>query len=122
ACFTLIVFIAIASARQPSFQPDKNARSVTQTEQSAKSSVIFHHVHLNSIDPPAAMNFYTKTFDVTKKAALAGFDGIQSEKMYLLFNKVKVAPPVAPDSAIWHFGWGSMAMETDYQKHLASGV
>src|SRR5438045_2263444 len=84
ACFTLIVFIAIASARQPSFQPGKNARSVTQTEQAATSSVTFHHVHLNSTDPSTAMNFYTKTFDVTKKASLAGFDGIQSENMYLL--------------------------------------
>ncbi|MDQ3012419.1 MAG: VOC family protein, partial [Acidobacteriota bacterium] len=28
----------------------------------------------------------------------------------------------APDSTIWHFGWGSTAMEADYQKHLANNV
>ena len=82
----------------------------------------FHHVHLNSVDPSAAIDFYTKTFDVTKKISLSGYDGIQSEKIYLLFDKVKAAPPTSPDSAIWHFGWGSTAMESDYQKHLANGV
>ncbi len=82
----------------------------------------FHHVHLNSLDPSAAIAFYTRTFDVTKKITLAGFDGIQSENMYLLFNQAAKPPATAPDSAIWHFGWGSTAMEADYQKHLANGV
>ncbi len=82
----------------------------------------FHHVHLNSTDPAKAIDFYIRTFDVTKKTTLAGFDGIQSENIFLLFNKVKTAAPTQPDSAIWHFGWGSTAMESDYQKHLDSGV
>ncbi len=82
----------------------------------------FHHVHLNSLDPQAAIGFYTKTFDVTKRTAVAGLDGVQSEKMYLLFNKVKTAPATAPDSAVWHFGWGSTDMEGDYGKHAAAGV
>lgn len=82
----------------------------------------FHHVHLNSLDPSAASTFYTNTFDVTKKATVAGFTAVQSENMYLLFNRVKTAPPTSPDSAIWHFGWGSTDMEADYQKRLAQGV
>jgi len=82
----------------------------------------FHHVHLNSVDPGAAIAFYTKTFDVTKKTMLGGADAVQSEKMFLLFNRVTKAPAVAPDTAIWHFGWGSNDMEADYQKHLAAGV
>lgn len=82
----------------------------------------FHHVHLNSLDPPSAISFYTKTFDVTKKITLAGLDGIQSENMYLLFNKTATPPPTSSDSAIWHFGWGSTDMEADYRKHLANGV
>jgi len=82
----------------------------------------FHHVHLNSTDPSKAIEFYTRTFDVTKKTRLDGFDGVQSEKIHLLFDRVKAPPPASPDSAIWHFGWGSMAMEADYQKHLANGV
>jgi catechol 2,3-dioxygenase-like lactoylglutathione lyase family enzyme len=90
--------------------------------QEASNATSFHHVHLNSIDPSKATDFYTRTFDVTKKTRLAGFDGIQSENVHLLFNKVNSPPPTSPDSSIWHFGWGSTAMEADYQKHLANGV
>ncbi|MFN0121485.1 MAG: VOC family protein, partial [Blastocatellia bacterium] len=85
-------------------------------------AVRFHHVHLNTTDPGKTADFYTRTFDVTKKTTLAGFAAVQSEDMYLLFDKAGKPPLTAPDSAIWHFGWGSTAMETDYQKHLTSGV
>jgi len=95
---------------------------VPQSTEETSNATSFHHVHLNSTDPSKAIDFYTRTFDVTKKATLAGFNGIQSEKIYLLFNKAQSPPPTSPDSAIWHFGWGSAAMEADYQKHLASGV
>ncbi len=90
--------------------------------QETAAPISFHHVHLNSVDPQAAINFYIRTFDVTKKAAFAGMDGVQSENMYLLFNKVTKPPAAAPDSAIWHFGWGSTAMESDYEKHKTNGV
>lgn len=97
--------------------------SQTSWSQATPAPIItFHHVHLNSIDPSKAINFYTKTFDVTRETSLAGWDGVQSEKMYLLFNKVSKAPASELESAIWHFGWGSTAMETDYQKHLDNGV
>jgi len=91
--------------------------SAEQTE-----PVRFHHIHLNSTDPAKAIEFYTSTFDLTKKTTVAGFDGIQSENIYLLFNKVMAAPAIAPACAIWHFGWGSTAMESDYKKHLENGV
>ena len=90
--------------------------------QEAPAQAQFHHVHLSSLDPAKAVDFYTRTFDVTKKATLAGVDAVQSENMYLLFGSVAKAPATAPDSAIWHFGWGSTNMEADYQKHLAAGV
>ena len=64
--------------------------------QEAPAKVAFHHVHLNSVDPAAAINFYTKTFDVTKKNLLAGMPGVQSENMYLLFNRVPRSPATAP--------------------------
>jgi predicted enzyme related to lactoylglutathione lyase len=96
----------------------------TQTgwSQAAPPSITFHHVHLNSADPAAAINFYNQTFEVTKKASLAGWDAVQSESMYLLFNKVSKPPETSLESAIWHFGWGSTAMESDYQKHLDKGI
>ena len=96
--------------------------SASPAASQAAGGVSFHHVHLNSTDPARAIDFYTRTFDVTRKTRLGGFDAVQSEAMHLLFDRVKAAPPTAPDSAIWHFGWGSTAMEGDYQKHLAAGV
>jgi predicted enzyme related to lactoylglutathione lyase len=96
--------------------------TIAEPAQETSAPIVFHHVHLNSVDPRAAIKFYTQTFDVTRQVTLAGMDGVQSERMYLLFNKVAKAPATAPDSAIWHFGWGSTAMELDYQKHLANGI
>lgn len=82
----------------------------------------FHHLHLNSTDPSKAIAFYTNTFDVTRKTSVAGFDAVQSENMYLLFNRVVRAPEASLDSPIWHFGWGSTAMEADYERLSAKGV
>ncbi|MGH9854522.1 MAG: VOC family protein [Blastocatellia bacterium] len=110
---TLILLITTASSPK---------QSTSASPQESAAATTFHHVHLNSTDSSKAIDFYTRTFDVTKKTRLAGFDGIQSEKMYLLFNQVKAPPPASLDSAIWHFGWGSVAMESDYQKHLDNGV
>lgn len=90
--------------------------------QEAPTPAEFHHVHLNSSDPTKAIDFYTRTFDVTKKASVAGIDGVQSENMYLLFDRLRKPAAASRDSAIWHFGWGSTDMEADYQKHLANGV
>jgi tetratricopeptide (TPR) repeat protein len=82
----------------------------------------FHHVHLNSVDPARALAFYTKTFDVTKRTSLAGFDAVQSEHMYLLFSKVGTPASADLDTAIWHFGWGSLNVEADYQRHVIDGI
>ena len=87
-----------------------------------QEKLTFHHVHLNSVDPQAAASFYTKTFDVTKKASVAGFDAVQSEQMYLLFNKVSSPPDATLNTPLWHFGWGSTDMENDYKKHVDNGV
>jgi catechol 2,3-dioxygenase-like lactoylglutathione lyase family enzyme len=95
---------------------------VTVNTRPSSPSVRFHHVHLNSTDPAKAQDFYTRTFDVTRKTAVAGIPAVQSENIYLLFDRVTKPPLIAPDSALWHFGWGSTAMESDYQKHLANGV
>ena len=108
----LVLWLACAIAL-----PATSAR-VSQTP----AATAFHHVHLNSLDPAKAIAFYTSTFDLTRKATLAGLDAIQSEKMYLLFNQVSRTPEAALDSPIWHFGWGSTGMEADYERLSAKGV
>lgn len=94
----------------------------TLASQDAPPRAGFHHVHLNSTDPAAAMDFYARTFDVTTRTKIAGLDAIQSEKIYLLFDKVAAPPATSPDTAIWHFGWGSPAMADDFAKHQAGGI
>ncbi|HEV3310013.1 MAG TPA: hypothetical protein VG815_05810 [Chloroflexota bacterium] len=39
----------------------------------------FHHVHLNSVSPDAAVDFYTRVFDTTTRVTVAGISGLKSE-------------------------------------------
>src|SRR5215510_9824679 len=66
----------------------------------------FHHLHLNSVDPDAAIDFYTRQFPSTCKGSWGGFPALKSpNEVMVLFTKVNVLPPSGPQSAIWHFGW-----------------
>src|SRR5262249_44776235 len=77
----------------------------------------FHHLHLNSCDPDAAIDFYTRQFASTRKTSWGGFPALASpSNVLVLFSKVASAPPILPQSAIWHFGWHV----TDVRKSLAT--
>lgn len=66
----------------------------------------FHHLHLNSVNPDAAIDFYTRQFASTSKTQWGGLPALQSPNdVLLLFNKVDAPPAITPQSAIWHFGW-----------------
>jgi hypothetical protein len=78
----------------------------------------FHHLHLNTLDPGAAIDFYTSTFDCEKGKFMGTTDAVWAQKSWLLFNKVDKAPPWELTSAIWHFGWGAEDMKAAYQKQL----
>jgi catechol 2,3-dioxygenase-like lactoylglutathione lyase family enzyme len=66
----------------------------------------FHHLHLNSVDPEAAIDFYTRLFSTTSKASWGGFPALASPNdVLVLFTRVAKAPPTSPQTAIWHFGW-----------------
>lgn len=66
----------------------------------------FHHLHLNSINPEAAIEFYTKAFPSTSKGTFAGQPALRSpNNVWVLFNKVPSPPATQPPTAIWHFGW-----------------
>ena len=67
---------------------------------------VFHHLHLNSTDPAAAIAGYLKLWpNSTEKTTLAGFDGVKNGKVYLLFTKVNTPAPREPQSAYWHQVW-----------------
>src|SRR5678815_4799127 len=67
----------------------------------------FHHLHLNSIDPAAAIAFYVKEFPSTSKAEWGGMPALASpNNVLVLLNKVARAPESDPQvTAFWHFGW-----------------
>jgi catechol 2,3-dioxygenase-like lactoylglutathione lyase family enzyme len=66
----------------------------------------FHHLHLNSVNPDAAIEFYTKAFPTTSKTTFAGQPALRSpNNVLVLFNKVATPPATQPHTAFWHFGW-----------------
>lgn len=77
----------------------------------------FHHLHLNSVDPDAAIAFYAEAFASTSKITWGGFPALASPNdVMVLFTKVSAPPRADPQAtAYWHFGWNV----TDERKNLA---
>lgn len=66
----------------------------------------FHHLHLNSVDPDAAIDFYVRQFPMSSKTSWGGLPALQAPtNVLLLFTRVATAPATAPQTALWHFGW-----------------
>jgi catechol 2,3-dioxygenase-like lactoylglutathione lyase family enzyme len=82
----------------------------------------FHHLHLNTIDPKGAIDFYTSRFDCEKANFKGLMDAVWSQKSWMLFTKVSEPPKWELNSAIWHFGWGAEDMKATYEKQLAMGT
>jgi catechol 2,3-dioxygenase-like lactoylglutathione lyase family enzyme len=76
----------------------------------------FHHLHLNSVDPEAAIAFYLKEFPSTSKTTWGGQPALASpNNVLVLFTKVAAAPLADPQAtAYWHFGWHV----TDVRKNM----
>lgn len=91
--------------------------------QAAPPLAHFHHVHLNSSDPQAAIGFYTGKLPSEKRKFAGALDGVWSHNSWLLFTKVSVAPKSEITSAIWHIGWGGGPdMKETYQKQVDNGT
>src|ERR1700730_4818254 len=82
-----------------------SVRSQSQDPNSQLPTPGFHHLHLTSPDPDAAIDFYTKQFPSTSKSTWGGFPALKTGKVYVLFTKVNAPAPTEPQTAIWHFGW-----------------
>jgi catechol 2,3-dioxygenase-like lactoylglutathione lyase family enzyme len=66
----------------------------------------FHHLHLNSVNPDAAIDFYVRQFPTSSKGTWAGLPALLApNNCMILFNKLDKPPASEPQSAIWHFGW-----------------
>jgi catechol 2,3-dioxygenase-like lactoylglutathione lyase family enzyme len=112
AFWILSVSMALtASAQQPPAPP------------AAAPLAHFHHLHLNSSDPPAAINFYTARLESEKRKFAGAIDGVWSHNAWLLFTKVNAAPASEITSPLWHMGWGGGEnMKETYEKQLSSGT
>lgn len=103
-------------------QETKPAAQETKPAAAQFPEAHFHHLHLNTTDPKAAIDFYTSKFD-SEKAKFAGLlDAVWAQKSWLLFTKVNQTPALEFTSAIWHFGWGAEDMKATYEKQLALGT
>jgi len=66
----------------------------------------FHHLHLNSVDPASAIDFYIRHFPLSTRTTWGGLPALAAPNdVLVLFTKVAAPPPTSPQSAIWHFGW-----------------
>ena len=88
---------------------------------SSAAQTHFHHVHLNSTDPRAAIEFYT-THLSGEKAVFDGADAVWTQESWLLFNKVKQPPPSEIVSPLFHIGWGAEDMKAEFERQIKLGT
>lgn len=88
---------------------------------SAFAETHFHHAHLNSTDPAAAIEWYT-THLSGDKAAFDGTPAVWTQKSWLLFNKVKQPPPHEAVSPLFHIGWGAEDMKAEFERQIRLGT
>jgi catechol 2,3-dioxygenase-like lactoylglutathione lyase family enzyme len=81
----------------------------------------FHHVHLNSTDPDAAMGFYESHLSA-ERAQLGGQAALWTQASWLLFNKVKQPPPYEIVSPLFHIGWGTEDMKAEFERQVQLGT
>jgi hypothetical protein len=95
-----VLCLLAAASRTPQAQ--------APASQADASGIRFHHVHLNSVNPAVAAEYYTRVFTSSVKTTFNGDVAVKTVNgPYLLFTKVNAPPPTQPQSAIWHFGWNT---------------
>ena len=66
----------------------------------------FHHLHLNSVDPDRATDFYVRQFPRSTRTRWGGLPALAAPNdVLVLFTKVATPAATSPQTAIWHFGW-----------------
>lgn len=91
--------------------------------QGALPAPTFHHLHLNSTNPGAAIEFYTKAFPTTSMATFAGQPALRSpNNVLVLFNKVATPPATQPTTAFWHFGWHVTDVRATNARYLQQNI
>jgi len=97
----MMLLWAAGSAAASGAAPDSAA------PQAALPPPVFHHLHLNVVDPDAMIVFLNRQFPSTSRTTWGGLPALASPtNVLILFNKVSTPPPSDPSTtAFWHFGW-----------------
>jgi Glyoxalase/Bleomycin resistance protein/Dioxygenase superfamily len=86
----------------------------------------FHHVHLNSVNPTAAAEYYPKPFaESARKTTFNGYEAVRTGNVYVLFTKVNTPPLTeltGPQSSVWHFGWNTPDSRRYNERFRAMGL
>jgi catechol 2,3-dioxygenase-like lactoylglutathione lyase family enzyme len=83
----------------------------------------FHHLHLNSMNPDKAIDFYVRSFPTTSRSTWGGLPALKSpNNVLVLFTKVDQPPATQPQTAVWHFGWHVTSERTAMARLRADGV
>lgn len=94
-----------------------------QSQSVAPATPGFHHLHLGSTNPDAAIGFYVKTFPATSKATWGGLPALRSpNNVLVLFTKLDQPAPTQPQAAMWHFGWHVTNERAAIARMRADGV
>src|SRR5262245_15593075 len=70
-----------------------------RADQRELSTPGFHHLHLNSTDPEAAIAFYVEHFPTTRRSSALGLPALKTGQVSILFTRVGKVPPATPQSA-----------------------
>jgi catechol 2,3-dioxygenase-like lactoylglutathione lyase family enzyme len=119
---TLLLFgFGLVTQYSAQEKPSTGSQSA-QPSSSTANEAHFHHLHLNTLDPKAAIEFYTSRFD-SEQAKFAGLmDAVWAQKSWLLFTKVNTPPASELTTSIWHFGWGAENMKAEYERQQKMGT
>ncbi len=75
----------------------------------------FHHVHLNVTEPRETLRFYQFMFGAIPVRFRGVADALYTERSFILFDQVAEPPASALESGIWHLGWGSVDVPSEYK-------
>ena len=84
----------------------------------------FHHLHLVAASPVWLADYYTRLFPPAKvtRGTFWSIDGVRGQEIYLLVSPPAQERQMSIDTAIWHFGWGSVSLGETYKRHYAREV
>ena len=117
---TLLGVLMLAAALAVAFRP------VLAQAPARPAPMHVHHVHLNSVEPTVAAEYYPKAFAAT--AVTTTFNGekaVKTGNLYLLFTKVNTPPQTeltGPQTSVWHFGWNTPDSRKYNERFRAMGL